>query len=208
MGGRDGNRGNSNVGIWPSSLVNILLSYAGGAVLSNTLSTCCSASAGPSIRNMVKKNMMEPAEEERRMSSDSEADSRQSLLRESRNSSRLPHRKPGDRDSRVANDCATRYASESPVLLLTDAVEARVKDVQRLPEADGQPGRLDEYRQVAADVVHDEQEDAHSSGAHIQRHDLHHNGEHYTEPHLGCEGNDTCIRLASYKRGREFHLFH
>jgi hypothetical protein len=38
----------------------MVLSYAGGAVLFASWAASLSGSAGPSIRNMVRKNMMEP----------------------------------------------------------------------------------------------------------------------------------------------------
>lgn len=79
--------------------------------------------------------------------------------------------------------------------VLTDAVAASVKDIQRFPEANGHSGGLDENRQVSADVIHDEQKNADGGRSQIQRNDLHHDGEHYSEPHFGCEQNQRDCRI-------------
>lgn len=76
-------------------------------------------------------------------------------------------------------------AHDSTPRILTEEVETGVEDEERLPVADGLGHGLHEDRQVAAHVVHDEQEDPHGGGAAVQRRDLHQDGEHDAEPHFG-----------------------
>ncbi|KAJ8879091.1 hypothetical protein PR048_019697 [Dryococelus australis] len=63
-------------------------------------------------------------------------------------------------------------------------VGANVEDVERLPKTNSFRHRVDQNRQVPANIVHDEQENADGSRPHGQRNDLHKDCEHYAEPHL------------------------
>ena len=67
---------------------------------------------------------------------------------------------------------------------LTETVEAGIVDVQRFPITNSFARWLDEYRQIATDIIHHKKENANSRRSHTQRDDFYQNCKNYAEPHF------------------------
>ena len=70
-------------------------------------------------------------------------------------------------------------------VILTDCDEAGEEDIERLSVSDGFGQRVYQDRDVAARVVHEEQEDAEDGGLDGGGDDLHQDDEQDPEPGLG-----------------------
>ena len=73
---------------------------------------------------------------------------------------------------------------------LTRPNETREENVEGSPIAVEVLDRIDDHWQVAANVIHEEQEDADSDGADTLGHNLHDHRKQDGEPGLSCKNNN------------------
>ena len=101
-------------------------------------------------------------------------------------------------------------------LLLTAQITTRIEDEEGFTIADRVFDRIDHHWQIAADIVHDEEEDADDNRAHFDRDQLDEDGEQNAHPHLSetvsCQqANEVVRRLqqqdsGSQRRGQQLQF--